>query len=156
MRKQIAAANWKMNLTYQEAEKLLNELLDVPSTLSQGQLAVFVVPAPYLKLAQDVVSRNSGIHVAAQNVYSKKSGAYTGESSVTMLQSLGIEFAIIGHSERREYFNASNQLFAEKISISLEHNITPIFCGGEPLNIREQNTQNNYVSQQLEESLFQL
>jgi triosephosphate isomerase len=156
MRKQIAAANWKMNLTYVEAEKLLNELLDEPYSLSENHRVVLAVPAPYLYMAQEKVSGRSQVFVAAQNVYSKKSGAYTGEISVLMLQSLGVEHAVIGHSERREYFNENNQLLAEKVDICLEYNITPIFCCGESLDIRDTNTQNDFVSQQLKESLFHL
>jgi triosephosphate isomerase len=73
-----------------------------------------------------------------------------------MLQSLGIGFVVLGHSERREYFNESNQFLADKLNICLEYNITPIFCCGEPLSIREANTQNEFVAKQLEESLFHL
>jgi triosephosphate isomerase len=156
MRKQIAAANWKMNLTYQEGEKLLNELIAESYNLTDDQKVVLAVPAPYLYMAQEKISGKQQMFIAAQNVYSKKSGAYTGEISVLMLTSLGIEYAIIGHSERREYFNESNQLLADKVNICLEHNITPIFCCGEPLDIREASTHNDYVSRQLDESLFHL
>ena len=156
MRKQIAAANWKMNLTYQEGENLLNEILEIPHNLNTGQYVVFAVPAPYLDMAVGKIADEPHMFVAAQNVYSKKSGAFTGETSVAMLESLGVDHVIIGHSERREYFNETNQLLAEKVNISLENNITPIFCCGEPLNIREANTQNEYVQQQLEESIFHL
>jgi triosephosphate isomerase len=156
MRKQIAAANWKMNLSYQEAENLLTEILATPHKLTEKQCVVFAVPAPYLGMAKGKVGSDTHMHVAGQNVYSKKSGAYTGETSVTMLESLGIDYVIIGHSERREFFNESNKLLAEKIDISLEHGITPIFCCGEALDIRESNNQNSHVSLQLEESLFHL
>jgi triosephosphate isomerase len=156
MRKQIAAANWKMNLTYQEAEKLLNELVAESYKMSDSQKVVLAVPAPYFYLAQEKIAGKPQMFIAAQNVYSKKSGAYTGEISVLMLGSLGIEYAVIGHSERREYFNESNELLAEKVNICLEYNITPIFCCGEPLDIREANTQNDFVSRQLQESLFHL
>jgi triosephosphate isomerase len=76
------------------------------------------------------------VFVAAQNCYSKKNGAYTGEVSVEMLQSLGIQYVVLGHSERREYFHESNQLLADKVNICLEYNIKPIFCCGEPLHSR--------------------
>ena len=89
--------------------------------------------------------------MAAQNCYSKKSGAYTGELSVEILQSIGINYVVLGHSERREYFGESNAFLAEKVNISLEYKITPIFCCGEPLEIREADTQNAYVAKQLEE-----
>lgn len=156
MRKQIAAANWKMNLGYQEAENLLDELLKAPPKLNENQYVVFAVPAPYLSMAKNKIAKEANIHVAAQNVYSKKSGAYTGELSVEMLTSLNVDYVIIGHSERREYFNESNQLLADKVDISLEYAITPIFCCGEPLQVREGNTQNDFVTRQLEESLFHL
>jgi len=156
MRKQIAAANWKMNLTLQQAEKLLDEIIAKPHELKQHQQAVFAVPFPYLQMAQQKINGKQNVFIAAQNCYSKKSGAYTGEVSVEMLQSLGISYVIIGHSERREYFHESNELLADKINICLGNNITSIFCCGEPLSIRENGTQNEYVEKQLEESLFHL
>ena len=128
MRKQIAAANWKMNLTYQKAEELLKAFLSIPHNLSEDHIAVFAVPAPYLDMAANKIAAEKHMYIAAQNVYSKKSGAYTGEVSVEMLDSLGVEYAIVGHSERRQYFNEDNALLAEKIKICLEHNIIPIFC----------------------------
>jgi triosephosphate isomerase (TIM) len=156
MRKQIAAANWKMNLTLQQGEQLLDAIIAKPHSLSADQQAVFAVPFPYLAMAQQKIAGKNNVFIAAQNCYSKKSGAYTGETSVEMLQSLGISVVVLGHSERREYFNESNQLLAHKVNICLEYNMTPIFCCGEPLNIREANTQNEYVAKQLEESLFHL
>jgi triosephosphate isomerase (TIM) len=156
MRKQVAAANWKMNLTYQQAEKLLDELIAAPHDLKEHQLAVFAVPSPYLALANTKLGKKKNVYVAAQNCYSKRSGAYTGEVSVEMLGSMDIRYVILGHSERREYFNESNQLLADKIDVCLENNIHPIFCCGEPLNIREAGSQNDYVAKQLEESLYHL
>jgi triosephosphate isomerase len=96
------------------------------------------------------------VFVAAQNCSNKLSGAFTGEVSVTMLQSMCVKYVVIGHSERREYFNESNELLAQKVDICLENKTTPIFCCGEPLEIRESATQNVYVSKQLTESLFHL
>ncbi|MEX6688280.1 triose-phosphate isomerase [Danxiaibacter flavus] len=156
MRKQIAAANWKMNLTLQQGAQLLDDIIAKPHDLKEDQLAVFAVPFPYLAMAQQKIEGKKNVFVAAQNCYSKKSGAYTGEVSVEMLQSLGIQYVVLGHSERREYFNESNQLLADKVNICLEYNITPIFCCGEPLSIREANTQNEFVAKQLEESLYHL
>ncbi len=156
MRQKIAAANWKMNLTYQQAEKLLEELIATPHELKENHLAIFAVPFPYLQLANSKLGGKKNVFVAAQNCYSKKSGAYTGEVSVEMLTSMNIQYVILGHSERREYFNESNQLLADKINICLENNIRPIFCCGEPLNIREANTQNDFVGKQLQESLYHL
>eukprot|EP01136_Pigoraptor_vietnamica_P026595 Opistho-1_new@81813 len=156
MRKQIAAANWKMNLTLQQGETLLDTILATPHSLTNNQQAVFAVPFPYLAMAQQKLAGKTNVFVAAQNCYSKKNGAYTGETSVEMMQSLGIRYVVLGHSERREYFHESNQLLAEKVTICLEYQIQPIFCCGEPLAIREANTQNDYVAKQLEESLYHL
>jgi triosephosphate isomerase (TIM) len=154
MRKQIAAANWKMNLTFEKAEALLNDILSADIKLNEYQQAVFAVPFPYLQIAQEELYDVENFYVAAQNCYSKKSGAFTGETSVEMLQSLNIKYVVIGHSERREYFEESNQFLAEKLNIALEYNITPIFCCGEPLSIRDAQKQNEFVARQLEESLF--
>jgi triosephosphate isomerase len=156
MRKQIAAANWKMNLTYQHAEKLLNEILEARITMSAGQQTVFAVPFPYLIMAKSEVAEENGYAISAQNCSDKENGAYTGEVSVEMLQSIGIRYCIIGHSERREYYGESNKLLADKVNLCLSHGITPIFCCGEPLSIREQNGQNEHVRIQMKESLFQL
>jgi len=156
MRKQIAAANWKMNLTYQQAEELLNDIVATPHDLKENQQAIFAVPFPYLQLAHSKLGGKKNVFVAAQNCFSKPSGAFTGEVSVEMLTSMHIQYVVIGHSERREYFNESNQLLADKINICLENKLNPIFCCGEPLNIREAESQNDFVSKQLQESLFHL
>jgi triosephosphate isomerase len=156
MRKQIAAANWKMNLTYQQGEKLLDDILQEKIMLDFHQQVIFSVPFPYLIMAASEVADETGYTVAAQNCSDKKSGAYTGEVSAEMLQSIGIQYCILGHSERREYFLENNRLLAAKVDVCLQHRITPIFCCGEPLKIREENNQNPFVQQQLEESLFHL
>jgi len=154
MRKQIAAANWKMNLTYQQGEQLLSDILAEGIALANHHYAVFAVPFPYLVLANSELSDSRNYFASAQNCYQKKSGAFTGEVSAEMLQSIGIKFCVIGHSERREYFGETNKDLAEKLNLCLGCQITPIFCCGEPLQIREKGTQNDYVEQQLKESLF--
>ena len=156
MRKQIAAANWKMNLSLTEGEALLDAINEKPHSLAPNQEAIFAVPFPYISMAQAKVGAKSNVYVAAQNCSNKLSGAYTGEVSVTMLQSMCVKYVVIGHSERREYFNESNELLAQKVDICLENKTTPIFCCGEPLEIRESATQNEYVAKQLSESLFHL
>lgn len=156
MRKQIAAANWKMNLTLQQADALVNELLATPHTLGENQQAVFGVPFPYLISVKNKLAGKKNVFVAAQNCYDKKSGAYTGEVSAEMLQSIGVDYVILGHSERREYFNESNAMLAAKVNICFEYGLKPIFCCGEPLAIREAGTENNFVETQLKESLFHL
>lgn len=156
MRQQIAAANWKMNLTYQQGEKLLDDILNANINLEGHRQAVFAVPFPYLSMAQQKLAGKNNYAAAAQNCYNKKAGAFTGETSVEMLQSININYCVIGHSERREYFNESNQMLREKVDLCLDNNITPIFCCGEPLPIRDAGTQNEFVAKQLKESLFHL
>lgn len=156
MRKKIAAANWKMNLTLQQAESLMDELMAIPHELKEDQEAVFGVPFPYLISIKNKLAGKKRAFVAAQNCYDKKSGAYTGEVSAEMLKSIGVDYVIIGHSERREYFSESNAMLAAKVNICLENGLKPIFCCGEPLSIREAGTENSYVEIQLKESLFHL
>ena len=156
MRKQIAAANWKMNLSYQQGEQLLHEILSSKINLAPHQQAIFAVPFPYLIMAKSRVAEDFNYEIAAQNCNDKKNGAYTGEVSAEMLQSIGIEYCIIGHSERREYYFETNKILADKVNNCLQNGMAPIFCCGEPLRIREENNQNKYVQQQLEESIFHL
>lgn len=156
MRKQIAAANWKMNLTLQQAESLIDELMAIPHQLSENQEAVFGVPFPYLINIKHKLAGKQQVFIAAQNCYDKKSGAYTGEVSAEMLKSIAVDYVILGHSERREYFTESNAILAAKVDICFANGLKPIFCCGEPLEIREANTQNSFVETQLRESLFHL
>jgi triosephosphate isomerase len=156
MRTQIAAANWKMNLTYQQGKKLLDDILSAEIKTKEHHQIIFAVPSPYLTMALSEVSDEKKYFIAAQNCYHKKSGAYTGEVSVEMIRSVNINYCIVGHSERREYFAESNAVLAQKVDLCLENSITPIFCCGEALNIREAGTQNAFVAQQLNESLFHL
>lgn len=145
-----------MNLTYQQAENLLNEILNDNIQVGGNQQVIFAVPFPYLIMTKSEVAEEQGFDIAAQNCSDKKSGAYTGEVSVEMLQSIGIKYCVIGHSERREYYFETNKMLADKVNLCLQNNITPIFCCGEPLKIREEGSQNEYVQKQLEESLFHL
>ena len=156
MRTQIAAANWKMNLTFQQGEKLLDDILAAEVKMKGHQKTIFAVPFPYLTMTRSEVADEKNYYAAAQNCYHKRSGAYTGEVSVEMLHSLQIMYCIVGHSERREYFSETNAMLADKVNLCLENFITPIFCCGEALAIREAETQNEYVARQLKESLFHL
>jgi len=156
MRKQIAAANWKMNLSLAQAESLLNELVASAHSLGVHQEAIFAVPTIYIPLALAKLANKPNVFVAAQNCHQKEAGAYTGEISASMLQSIGVKHVIVGHSERREYFAESDTLLAEKVNAILAIHSTPIFCCGEPLAIREAETQNVFVEAQLKNSLFHL
>ena len=156
MRKKIAAANWKMNLRFEQAVQLLDNLLGRNIELDEGQLVVFAVPFPYLAMAMEKLKGKKNYFIAAQNCHNKTSGAYTGEVSADMLQSMGVPFVVLGHSERREYNGENNALLAEKINEALAKGLRPIFCCGEPLQIREEGSQNSYVEKQLQDSLFHL
>lgn len=157
MRKKIAAGNWKMNLTYEEGRNLLSELktnLEAGDKISDVKVIVGV-PFPYLSSYADFL-KNSGISLAAQNCYPKNSGAFTGEVSVPMLKSAGVEYVIIGHSERREYFGESNQFISEKVDSVLAGGLEPVFCCGESLQVREAGQHFEFVKKQIEDSLFHL
>ena len=155
MRKQIAAANWKMNLKYDEAKNLLSELKNC-STENSNADVILAVPFPYLLTAQEILKSNSSIQVAAQNCSQHVQGAYTGEVSAGMLSSCGIKYVIIGHSERRELFNEDDKIISQKIDQAIGNAVQPIFCCGEPLAIRENNEEAGYVEKQLQQGLFHL
>lgn len=156
MRKQIAAANWKMNLSLLQAEELVNALLLTEYSLNENQLAILGVPFPYIIPVKQKLDGKNNIYVAAQNCSANKNGAYTGEISAEMLQSIGLKYVIIGHSERREYNHESNADLILKINIAMDHQLQSIFCCGESLPVREALEQNSYVETQLKESLFHL
>src|SRR6187551_701046 len=118
MRTQIAAANWKMNLSLQDAEHLMDELLRSDYTLNENRQAIFAVPFPYLITVRDKL-KDKWMKVAAQNCSEKPSGAFTGEVSAEMLKSIHVGHVIIGHSERREYYKESNHQLADKIDRAL-------------------------------------
>jgi triosephosphate isomerase len=117
---------------------------------------IFCVPFPYLLPIKNQLGNNARISVGAQNCSEHESGAYTGETSAAMLKSLGVPYVILGHSERRQYFGEDAALLAKKTDIALKHGLTPIFCCGEPLEVRESNGHEALVKKQVEESLFHL
>ncbi len=155
-RKQIAAANWKMNLTLDQGKALVGDLLSFGTEPGEQQQVILAVPFPYLLAVNELLASKERYTVSAQNIYYQKSGAYTGEVSAEMIRSIGVGYTIIGHSERREYFSENNEMLAAKVDLSLEYDLVPIFCCGEPLSIRESGNQEEYVSNQLKESLFHL
>lgn len=157
MRQQIVAGNWKMNKTLQEANVLASEVMAMVADEVKGDVRViFCVPFPYLLPVKNLLGNNTRISVAAQNCSEHESGAYTGEVSATMLRSMHIPYVVLGHSERRQYFGEDGKLLAKKIDVVLKHDLTPIFCCGEPLEIREKGTHEQLIKQQVEESLFHL
>ncbi len=136
MRKQIAAANWKMNCNLQEANDLLDGLINQNISITGDREVVIAVPFPYLILAKEKLENIDGFKVAAQNCYTKASGAFTGEVSTVMLESIGVDYVIVGHSERSEIFGEDNKMLSQKIDACLSNNLKPIFCCGEPLEIQ--------------------
>lgn len=155
MRKNIVAGNWKMNKTLQEGLALaieLNEAL-AGATLNCD----VVIGTPFIHLASVAAAIDTTkIGVAAQNCANKESGAYTGEISASMVKSTGAEYVIIGHSERREYYGETSAVLNEKVALVLANGLTPIYCCGEALDVRNANEQNAYVKNQLEETVFNL
>ena len=156
MRKQIAAANWKMNLGFDQGAALVDAILDGKGSLGGRKEVILAVPFPYLAMVKEKTDRAEGCKVAAQNCHHKKSGAFTGEVSAEMLRSMEIKYCIIGHSERREYNKESNEVLADKVNSCLNNQLIPIFCCGETLDIRESGAQEQHVATQLKESLFHL
>ena len=141
MRKKIVAGNWKMNKTAAEADVLVSELKSILAAEYKGHAGVLLcVPFPYLGVVAGSV-KGTGLSVGAQNCSQHDWGAYTGETSAPMLASIGIGHVIIGHSERRQFFGEDGQLLAAKTDAALRHGLTPVFCSGEQLEIREAGTQ---------------
>jgi triosephosphate isomerase (TIM) len=157
MRKKIVAGNWKMNNTHFEGMKLVSEIANMVQDEVSGDVKVILIPSfIHLYSIGRLIEGKDGISLGAQNCYSEPSGAYTGEISVPMLKSVGAEYVLVGHSERRQYFFESNELLRKKVDISLENQVTPILCCGEKLEDRNSGRHFEIVRTQLEESLFHL
>ena len=143
MRKAIIAGNWKMNKTPDEAAKLISAL----KPLVEDASCEVVVCPPFVCLAEAACAlRGSNIRLGAQNVYFEKSGAFTGEVTTEMLKSVGVEYVIIGHSERRQYFGETNETVNKKVKACLAAGLTPIICVGETLEQREKGVTAEVVS----------
>ncbi|MEM7658558.1 MAG: triose-phosphate isomerase [Bacteroidota bacterium] len=156
MRKNIAAGNWKMNLTAPEAEALADAVIEGYAKLDTDAQVIFGPAAPFLPMITPKVAGQEGVFVSAQNVYQEEKGAYTGEYSASMLTSVGATHVIIGHSERRQYFGEGNALLASKIDIALKHGLVPIYCVGETLDQREADQAMAVNKTQIEEGAFHL
>jgi triosephosphate isomerase (TIM) len=156
MRKKIVAGNWKMNKTFSEAEELIADIADAIEELELINTEVVVCPPfVYLEMATDIADE-SELQVGGQNVNDNDSGAFTGEISASMMQSMEVGYCIIGHSERRKYFSENNALLKRKVDAVLKHEVRPIFCCGELLAEREAGHHFDVVKTQLEGSLFHL
>ena len=153
MRKKIIAGNWKMNNNTQQTINLIDELV---KKLPQTKAEVIIAPS-FVNLALAVqATKESPIVVAAQNMHFAEKGAYTGEVSADMLESIGVKTIILGHSERREYFNETDESLAKKVDTALAHQMRIIFCIGEKLAERKANKHFEVVKNQIEKALFHL
>jgi triosephosphate isomerase len=156
MRKNIVAGNWKMNKSFSEAETLICDILDGLDKIDEPLADVVICPpALYLEMAVDLI-RETPVCIGAQNMSQFASGAYTGEISASMLQSMEVAYCILGHSERRKYFAETDAQLAQKVDIALANDVLPIFCCGEELSERETGNHQNVVKGQIENALFHL
>ena len=156
MRKKIVAGNWKCNTTVQEGVELakaVNELVDKSGVKN----VVVVLGTPFTHLTSVVAAIDTKlVGVAAQNCAAEAKGAFTGEVSAAMVKSTGAQYVILGHSERREYYGETSDSLNKKVALAIASGLTPIYCCGEALAIREANNQNEYVKTQLDETIFNL
>ena len=155
MRKNIVAGNWKMNLGFDEAEDLIDQINEELEKFDAKPTIILCPPSPYLELTSDMAEEGL-FSCGAQNVAQWNNGAYTGEISAQMLDTIGVEYCIVGHSERRKYFNETSEEIAQKVDRLMENDIFPIFCCGEALEQREAGKHFEVVENQIKESLFHL
>ena len=156
MRQKIVAGNWKCNTTLQEGVELAKAVNNL--VVNEGAKDVTVVlgtPFTHIVKVVETVDANR-VGVAAQNCAAEAKGAFTGEVSAEMVKSTGANYVILGHSERREYYGETSEILNKKVALALKNGLTPIFCCGEALSVRQAETHNEYVKQQLEETVFTL
>ena len=153
MRKKIVAGNWKMNNDIKKSLSLISDLL---GKLPQTEAEVMIAPT-FVNLIPSVEAvKNSKIEVIAQNMHFAESGAYTGEISADMLTSIGVKTTILGHSERRAYFNETDESLSKKVDTALKHGIRVVFCIGEELADRKANKHFEVVGNHIQNGLFHL
>jgi triosephosphate isomerase (TIM) len=151
------AGNWKMNLLLEEAYTLTSEIEKmVKNELDFNNRTIICPPLIYLNPLKGMISPESPLKIGSQNCYFKDSGAFTGEISPKMLANMGIEYAIVGHSERRTLMGEDNEMVKQKLDAILENKMIPIFCCGESLEVREGGKYLDYISEQILHSLFHL
>jgi triosephosphate isomerase (TIM) len=157
LRKRIIAGNWKMHTTVAEGTKLVTDLISaISETKLENKTVIIIPPFTHLSEISAQLSRIPGVYLGAQNCHYETQGAYTGEVSAAMLAGVGVKYVIIGHSERRQYFNEDNELLSRKTQAVLAENLTPIYCCGETLSEREAGKHFDVVAEQLEKGVFGL
>ena len=150
-RKTIIAGNWKMNKTPSEAKALIEEM---KSMLSKTKWCEVVLCVPFTDIQAAVkAAKGSKIAIGAENMHFEKSGAFTGEISADMLKELGVKYVIIGHSERRQYFNETDETCNKKVKVAIENGLRPILCVGESLTEREQDVTMEVIRKQVKIAL---
>ena len=152
MRKNIVAGNWKMNTTLQEGVKLATEVNDALKSRTPNCDVIICVPFTHLASVKAVID-DSKLGLGAENCADKAKGAFTGEVSPAMLVDIGVTHVILGHSERRTYFNETDETVNKKTKAALAHNLTPIVCCGETLEQREQGIMQSWIESQIEKAL---
>lgn len=153
MRKQIVAGNWKMNKNLQQGMELCNSILN--QLEASNKEVILAVPFTHLTVLSELI-KGSDLKLAAQNCHHKLSGPYTGEISASMLASLGVDYVIIGHSERREYNEEDNVLLRKKVDTALSQNLKVIYCCGETHNDRSSGVHFDMIAEQIIEVIYHL
>ena len=157
MRNKIIAGNWKMYTTVEEGVALVRELAaGLAGDSMENKIAIVIPPALHITSVLQESKSSGKIHVGAQNCHYENEGAFTGEISPRMLKQVGVEYVVLGHSERRQYFKEDNGLLAIKTGAALRESLIPIYCCGETLEQRESGKYKEVIQQQIEEGLFGL
>jgi triosephosphate isomerase len=155
MRKKVVAGNWKMNTTVPEGVELAKAVVEASAQVPSDVKLVVAPPFTHLHAVAEVL-KGTAVGLSSQNWADKKSGAYTGEVAVSMLQSVGCEYVVLGHSERREYYGETDAKLVEKVKLALEAGLSPIFCIGETLEERQSGRHFEVVTSQVTNVLYTL
>lgn len=156
MRKNIVAGNWKMNTTVAEGVQLAKEVNEAVAAAGELKCDVVIgVPFTHLTAVKNVIDLEK-VGLSAENCANKEKGAYTGEVSAAMVASAGANYVILGHSERREYYNETPEILKEKVDLALANGLKIIFCCGESLELRNAGTYEEFIKAELKDSLFHL